>query len=324
MSDAVLCHRCKSDHSGQLRLNQCLLSERPTGCAFYSLTLGPGEIRYLKTDYFVAIDIEKWIEFFKQLSQTPEIEGPWGGNPDGLDHIETKALFGYTTWEDNFRIHHGFAVLNRDFLVPSLVYGNFHSTLMLRSFEFVECVDSWVREAWKDSFVIQTFLKSTQHLILECAKNTDGPAESRLAVFKKTPFVIERLEALRKLEEETKSAENLERLRKTGFTTFVYIMEDLRNGLFKIGQSQTPEKRENTLQSEVPEISLRFYIPAHDSAESELHDLFAKKRIRGEWFELAPKDLLTVIEFLKQHGDLSRASVDYEWLGKISFGAISS
>ncbi|MDQ6632997.1 MAG: GIY-YIG nuclease family protein [Verrucomicrobiota bacterium] len=101
-------------------------------------------------------------------------------------------------------------------------------------------------------------------------------------------------------------------------------MEDLRNGLFKIGQSQTPEKREITLQSEVPEISLRFYIPAHDTAERELHDLFEEKRVRGEWFGLAPEDLLSVIEFLKQHGDLPRASVDYEWLGKISFGVFSS
>jgi hypothetical protein len=324
MSDVVLCHKCKSDPSGQLRLDQCLLWNRPAGCAFYSFILGPGEIRYLEPDYFAAIQVEEWIGFFKQQSKTPEIEGPWGGNPDGLDRVETEALFGDTTWEDKIRIHHGFAVLHRDFGVPSVIYSSFHSTLVLRAFEIVECVDSWIREAWKDPFVIQTFLGSSQHLVLECGKKSDDPAESRLAVFKKTPFVIKRLEAVQKLEEETKSVENLERLRKTGFTTFVYIMEDLRNGIFKIGQSQTPEKRENTLQSEVPEISLRFYIPAHDTAENELHELFAAKRVRGEWFEFAPEDLLSVIDFLKRHGDLPRASVDYEWLGKISFGAFSS
>jgi hypothetical protein len=97
-------------------------------------------------------------------------------------------------------------------------------------------------------------------------------------------------------------------------------MEDLRNGLYKIGKSQTPEKRENTLQSEVPEVSLRFYMPAHDTAETELHEMFSEKRIRGEWFDLKHKDILSVIEFLKQKGDLSRASADYDWLGKVTLG----
>ena len=318
--DAAFCQKCDSDRSGQPRLREYVLLKRPADCAFYSLTLAPGEIRYLKVNNFVTAEVEKWIEVFKQFSETPKIEGPWGGNPDGLDRVETEEMFGETTWENNFRIHHGFAILDRDFRVPSLVYRCFHSTLLLQSFEIAECVNSWVKEAWNDPFVIQTFFESTQHLV-EFVKKADDPAESRMAVFKKTPFVIEQLEALRKLEEETKTAENLERLRKTRFTTFVYIMEDLRNGLFKIGQSQTPEKRENTLQSEVPEIALRFYIPAHDFAERELHDLFEEKRVRGEWFGLAPEDLLLVIEFLKRHGDLPRASVDYEWLGKISFGA---
>src|ERR1039457_6493048 len=115
MSDAVLCHRCKSDHSGQLRLDQCVLLKRPAGYAFYSLTFAPGEIKYLMADVFVAIEAEERISFFKQLSQTPQIEGPWGGNPDGLDRVEIEKLFGETTWENSFRIHHGFAILYRDF-----------------------------------------------------------------------------------------------------------------------------------------------------------------------------------------------------------------
>ena len=320
----TLCHRCKSDSSGQLQLDQCVLAKRPSDPGFYSITLAPGDLRYLKGKVFAAIEVEEWEKYFKQLSGNPVIEGPWAGNPDGLDFIDPKEFFDEITWENNFRILHSFAVLHRDFGVPSLVYCTFHFALMLRSLEFSECINSWVKEAWRDSFIIQTFLESAQHLILECPKKSDDTAESRMAIFKKTPFVIERLEALRKHEEETKSAENLERLRKSGFLIYVYIMEDLRNGLFKIGQSQTPEKRESTLQSEVPETTLRFYITAHDTAEKELHELFAKKRVRGEWFGLAPEDLLSVIEFLKQHGDLNRASVDYEWLGKIAFGASTS
>ena len=254
------------------------------------------------------------------MSEKPEIEGLWGGGQDGLDFVDTEKLFGDIAWEDTFRILHGFAVFHRDFGVPSSVYCCFHSALSLRSFEFSECMNSWVKEAWEDAFITETFAKSDKHLILECEDKSNDQAASPLAVFKMTPYVVDQLEALRKLEEETKTAENLERLRKTRFATFVYIMEDLRNGLFKIGQSQTPEKRERTLQSEVPDVSLRFYIPAHDSAEDELHELFSEKRVRGEWFGLAPEDLLGVIEFLKRHGDLDRASVDYTWLGKISFG----
>jgi hypothetical protein len=201
------------------------------------------------------------------------------------------------------------------------IYKYFHILLKLRSLEFFECVDSWVREAWDDFFIAQSFAKSNNHLIFESAEVFDNKTEiHRLAVFKKTPFVLSRLEELRKLDEAEKTSENLERLRRSSFTVFVYLMEDLRNGLFKIGQSQTPEKREKTLQSEVPETSLRFYMPAHDTAEAELHEMFSKKRVRGEWFELTPQDILFVIEFLKQKGDLSRASADYDWLGKITLG----
>jgi hypothetical protein len=186
--------------------------------------------------------------------------------------------------------------------------------------EFAECINSWVKEAWANYFIAQSYGKSDQHIILKIGDELSDPDTFRFAVFKKTPFVIQRLEELVKLEEAEKTVENLERLRRSNFSIFVYLMEDLRNGLFKIGQSQTPEKRENTLQSEVPEVSLRFYIPAHDTAEKELHEMFAVKRIRGEWFQLTPKDILSIIEFLKQKGDLTRASADYEWLGKITLG----
>jgi len=77
---------------------------------------------------------------------------------------------------------------------------------------------------------------------------------------------------------------------------------------------------EKTLQSEVPENALRFYMPAHYTAETELHEMFSKKRVRGEWFELTPQDIISVIGFLKQKGDLNRASADNEWLGKITLG----
>ena len=94
-------------------------------------------------------------------------------------------------------------------------------------------------------------------------------------------------------------------------------MQDMRNGAFKIGRSITPEKRERTLQSEVPEIVMRFSIPADEAHEKHLHDYFEGKNMRGEWFALEPSDLLWVISYLKQHGDIERAFANHEWLGQI-------
>jgi len=241
--------------------------------------------------------------------------------PFGFDTIIPEEIFPNATWEDKFTILHGFAKFQVTFKVPYAVYKIFHTRLSLCSPEFFECFDSWARDAWDDFIAAQSYAKSNQHLMIQsedvCYTNTEIGC---FAVFKKTHFVMKSLAELRKLEESEKNSENLERLRRSSFTVFVYLMEDLRNGLFKIGQSQTPEKRERTLQSEVPEVSLRFYMPAHDSAESELHEMFSGKRVRGEWFQLAQEDILAVIAFLKQHGDVSRASADFDWLGKVSLG----
>jgi hypothetical protein len=98
---------------------------------------------------------------------------------------------------------------------------------------------------------------------------------------------------------------------------FVYIMQDLRNGAFKIGRSNTPGKRERTLQSEVPEIVMRLSIPADEVHERHLHGYFESKNMRGEWFALEPSDLVWVISYLKQHGDVNRISVNHEWLGQV-------
>lgn len=81
---------------------------------------------------------------------------------------------------------------------------------------------------------------------------------------------------------------------------YVYLMQDLANGFYKIGISNNPEYREGTLQSEKPTIELicaRQY-PTRNIAEAfeaALHNTFAKKRLRGEWFELSPQD----VEILK-------------------------
>jgi hypothetical protein len=98
-------------------------------------------------------------------------------------------------------------------------------------------------------------------------------------------------------------------------------MEDLRNKTFKIGKSKTPGKRERTLQSEVPQIVMRFSVPADELHETELHEHFSEKRKRGEWFELSNDDLIWLLKYMKANGDTARTILDYQWFGIIAFNA---
>jgi len=64
-----------------------------------------------------------------------------------------------------------------------------------------------------------------------------------------------------------------------------YIIKDKSNGLYKIGRSIDPVKREKTLQSEKPNLEL---IKTWDAdIEKTLHDEYKDFRVRGEWFELS-------------------------------------
>lgn len=77
---------------------------------------------------------------------------------------------------------------------------------------------------------------------------------------------------------------------------YVYLMIDTINNYHKIGISNKPVWREKTLQSEKPTIELlaskRFVSRRIASSfEKALHDSYAEKRIRGEWFKLNMKDV---------------------------------
>jgi hypothetical protein len=79
---------------------------------------------------------------------------------------------------------------------------------------------------------------------------------------------------------------------------FVYLLKG-ENGLYKIGRSKTPEIRISTITKaiapfDIQTINTAFY-PDCYKAESDLHKLFANKRVRGEWFELGDDDVMTII-----------------------------
>ncbi len=74
-------------------------------------------------------------------------------------------------------------------------------------------------------------------------------------------------------------------------------MIDHNTKYYKIGKSDSPLKREKTLQSEKPTIQLIYYFESYDNDEKILHQKFKDKRIRGEWFNLDEND----IEYIKNY-----------------------
>lgn len=71
--------------------------------------------------------------------------------------------------------------------------------------------------------------------------------------------------------------------------TKTYLMRDDNTGKTKIGKSINPRRREKTLLSDSPVITL-FAVCERD-IEKELHSKYAAKRVRGEWFDLTQSDI---------------------------------
>lgn len=318
----VVCHECSRSKQGRI----VLLADKPGGNRYYTVALAPGLVRYFSTGAVRAHGIEELITALRELSAQPEIQAPQAA-------LSCDALFPAKAWEDRLRTHHELFVMLEKCQLPCCVYEAFHLEFSLQGPEFEECAKSWVKEAWAKPDLISSFVQSSEHSLVRSTLGT--------CVFLKTPFVSTRLHVLdeeqkkanegrmaalrleaqkrRAQEEERDKAVSAENLRKSKFGSFVYVMEDLRNGCVKIGRSMTPERRERTLQSEVPEVVLRLCIPAEDSHEKHLHARFAAKRVRGEWFSLAPEDLMWIAEFLRKNGDVQRATIDYQWFGAIAF-----
>ena len=75
---------------------------------------------------------------------------------------------------------------------------------------------------------------------------------------------------------------------------YVYLCKNNRNGYIKIGWSKSPSYREKTLQSEEPDVCFIATYAASRQDERWLHDKFALKRLRGEWFSLDERDVAMI------------------------------
>jgi len=71
----------------------------------------------------------------------------------------------------------------------------------------------------------------------------------------------------------------------TNTNTKTYLIKNRRNGFYKIGRSNNPLKREQTLQSEEPDIVMTK--TWDEDIENKLHIEYKDYRVRGEWFELS-------------------------------------
>jgi hypothetical protein len=305
----------------------------------YTITLGPGTVRYLSVQKFLLANPDEVIAQLSSLSDKLEIQSPSNIHPRYhfdkthlsdeirkrnkedvhgrffLDLAEYDSLFKNEAWEQRLRQHHKLGHLFLSQAMPSSVYCNFYEFFRLTEHAVDECLKSWVKQAFLNFAVTESYRKSNEHLIV---KHAVGRHEFDY-VFQRTPFVLARLDSMARNEVERKATLDLDLLRRSEFDCYIYLMEDLRNKKFKIGKSKTPGKRERTLQSEVPQIVIRFSIPAEEIREIELHERFDDKRIRGEWFALSGSDLAWLVSFLKTNGDISRAFVDFDWLGRIHF-----
>lgn len=82
---------------------------------------------------------------------------------------------------------------------------------------------------------------------------------------------------------------------------YVYLVKLDKH--YKIGISKSPNDRlkEFTLLPYELETVLIEKVKGYDKREKELHEHFANKRVRGEWFELNEEDVVYIKQYLKNY-----------------------
>lgn len=98
--------------------------------------------------------------------------------------------------------------------------------------------------------------------------------------------------------DETQSKELLKR---NGGYGYLYVVEV--DGNYKIGISKNPKQRlgEYTKYAKEPHTIILEYCRDYVNLEETLHQKYAQKNIRGEWFSLSKCDLLEISHFLEPY-----------------------
>lgn len=79
--------------------------------------------------------------------------------------------------------------------------------------------------------------------------------------------------------------------------TFTYIFKD-NSGFYKIGKSKKVEERLKSLQTGNPTISI--IASYKGDFENELHRIYSRQKVKGEWFCLSKQDLDNIRKMIKQ------------------------
>lgn len=87
-------------------------------------------------------------------------------------------------------------------------------------------------------------------------------------------------------------------LEKSGY---VYLLKEVNGAHYKIGQTSNPEQRKQNFDVKLPfAVEFEVLIETNNRYELErqLHQRFAHKREKGEWFKLSPED----VEYIQKLG----------------------
>ena len=89
------------------------------------------------------------------------------------------------------------------------------------------------------------------------------------------------------------------------------------NGLYKIGISNNPEKRLKQFKTGNPKIEMLQYsqkVFFAEWLEYNLHKLFIKQNVNGEWFSLKLDQVNTLVKLLKNLSDNDYYTLEKEFL----------
>ena len=122
---------------------------------------------------------------------------------------------------------------------------------------------------------------------------------------------LERIEAKMESKELRLRAAALDEFAKTGVrkpyaqsiksrSNDLYLIKNKRNGMYKIGVSVDPLRREKTLQSQEPDIKIVKIWDDKAAMERWWHDYFGEHRVRGEWFRLNPSQIRFMIHKMNE------------------------
>ncbi len=135
---------------------------------------------------------------------------------------------------------------------------------------------------------------------LPCSRRFDAEAVYNKICEELTHEAIAQDESNRLLMTDINGCEESIYIKKPEVFGNVYLMKNLRNSYMKIGfTTKHPQYREATLQSQEPEIELVKFWEATIDDERQLHSMFDKKRLRGEWFELNSNDIKKIEHYFQ-------------------------